>query len=114
VGVFVRSGGRCVPRGLFGEFKGRRVSVSVVEAVVNRRAVRKYGELVSAMTHLWVVLEEARTVIERVPDLAGRSLRVPSREELLALQRKAEQDLKGLEARSRRYQAELVSRDWRI
>jgi hypothetical protein len=84
-------------------------------AVVNRRAARKYTEFVGALETVWMVLEDTEKLINELPAGAvARGWRVPSREQLSALRKAALMHVEALQVRSRRFEAELVSRDWRV
>lgn len=87
----------------------------VLDLVVNRRSKRKYDEFVSAVNQAWIVLEDIRKVIEKA-DIGDRprASRVRGKDELLELQARAEKSLDVLESKARRYQAELVSFEWRL
>jgi hypothetical protein len=84
-------------------------------AVVNKRAARKYDELVGAMGTVWAVLEEARSVVAQIdPNAPAAYPWLPTSEELALHLRKAEEHMEALEKRARRYKAELISQEWRI
>ena len=86
----------------------------ITNLIVNARAERKYREFVAALTAVWFCLEELNGPVNRLAEMPRTSRRVASGEELLALLRRAEQDLEFLESRAKRYKAELISQEWRI
>jgi hypothetical protein len=84
--------------------------------VVNRRALRKYREFVGALETVWMVLDDARKLADRVPNEPHTppSWRVATGPELRGYVRSAVEHTDALQARARKYEAELVSREWRI
>lgn len=87
----------------------------LVAAVVNSRSKRKYEEFSSAMAQVWLVLDEARMVVEKLDPMAiPHGYRVSSQEQLLEQAIRAQRTLEALESKARRYQAQLVSIEWRL
>ncbi|TLW92094.1 hypothetical protein FFT09_14530 [Saccharomonospora piscinae] len=86
-----------------------------IEAL-NRRAQQKYGTFVSAMDMVLDSLDELDTFIDRIEDgkADDGSWSVASRDELKGYRRKAVDELGRLRAKAKKYEAELVSRDWRV
>jgi hypothetical protein len=84
-------------------------------AVVNRRAARKYAEFVGALETVWMVIHDTEKLLSRIPQGAyPQGWRMASREQLVALRKAALVHVEALQVRSRTFEAELVSRDWRV
>ena len=82
---------------------------------VNRKARERYGSFVSAMDMVREALDNLAPVIVKVRKPSGGSgWTVPTREELQGLKRTATEELERLRAKSKKYEAELVSREWRL
>ena len=82
---------------------------------VNRKARQKYASFVSAMDMVREALDNLNPVIAKVRKPSGGSgWTVPTREELAGLKRTATEELERLRAKSKKYEAELVSREWRL
>ncbi|MBB4906360.1 hypothetical protein [Actinophytocola algeriensis] len=82
---------------------------------VNRKARQKYASFVSAMDMVREALDNLTPVIAKVRKPSGSSgWTVPTREELAGLKRTATEELERLRAKSKKYEAELVSREWRL
>jgi hypothetical protein len=83
-----------------------------IEAV-NRRARERYATFVTAMGMVMHALDETNSVINKVGKQPG-GWRVATKAELRALRRGAHEELERLRAKSKKYEAELVSRNWRL
>lgn len=82
---------------------------------VNRKARQKYASFVSAMDMVREALDNLTPVIAKVRKPSGDSgWTVPTREELAGLKRTATEELERLRSKSKKYEAELVSREWRL
>lgn len=83
---------------------------------VNARALRKYGELVSAMDLVAEALESARRLIASMKGkpVASGSWTVPTRDELVAMHTRGVEQLDRLRTAAKKYEAELISREWRV
>jgi hypothetical protein len=82
---------------------------------VNRKARARYGSFVSAMDMVREALDNLAPVIAKVRKPSGGSgWTAPTREELAGLKRTATEELERLRAKSKKYEAELVSREWRL
>jgi hypothetical protein len=82
---------------------------------INRRARERYGTFVAAMDMVMHALEETISVINKVANKpAGPGWRVATKAELRAMRRGAVEELERLRAKSKKYEAELVSRTWRL
>lgn len=82
---------------------------------VNRRARERYGSFVSAMDMVREALDNLTPVIVKVRERSGGSgWTVPTREELAGLKRTVTEELERLRAKTKKYEAELVSREWRL
>ncbi|MER7116691.1 hypothetical protein ACWGRK_20565 [Saccharomonospora azurea] len=87
-----------------------------IEAL-NRRAQQKYGTFVSAMDMVVEALEELDKFIDRIDDGKaedGAWSVAATQDELKGYRRKAVDELGRLRAKAKKYEAELVSRDWRV
>ncbi len=82
--------------------------------VVNRRAVRKYREFVGALETVWMVLDDAQKLANKVTNESRTSWRVATGSELRGTVQVARDHVDALQSRARKYEAELVSREWRI
>ena len=82
---------------------------------VNRKARERYGSFVSAMDMVREALDNLAPVIAKVRKPGGGSgWTVPTREELAGLKRTATEELERLRTKTKKYEAELVSREWRL
>ena len=82
---------------------------------VNRKARQKYASFVSAMDMVREALDKLTPLIGKVrKPSASSGWTVPTREELQGLKRTATEELERLRAKSKKYEAELVSREWRL
>jgi len=84
--------------------------------VVNARARQRYAEFVGAMDLVLECLTEVKKLVDRVDDdrAPEGGWTLLTRDELAALWRKAFDELDGLRRKTKRYEAELISRDWRL
>jgi hypothetical protein len=88
---------------------------------VNRRALRKYGEFWRALSAVGEALGDAERLAAKATDAqparagAGASAHwsAPTPEELRAAAKKAGRALHVMSAKAKRWEAELVSREWR-
>jgi hypothetical protein len=87
---------------------------------VNRRALRRYGEFWRALNQLGNALAEAEQLAAKAADAqpAGRDRTTahwsaPTPEELRAAAKKAGRALHTMSAAAKKWEAELVSREWR-
>lgn len=84
-------------------------------ATVNRRAQQRYGQFVSAMDLVLEALESLDGLIAEVdPKRAAGGWTVPTPEELSGHRQKATDELERLREIAKKYEAELISRDWRL
>ncbi|MFI7680364.1 hypothetical protein [Actinophytocola sp. NPDC049390] len=82
---------------------------------VNRRARERYASFVSAMDMVREALDNLTPVIGKVRWVGGSSgWTVPRREELAGIKRTVVEELERLRAKTKKYEAELVSREWRL
>jgi hypothetical protein len=85
-----------------------------IEAV-NRRARERYGVFVTAMDMVLETLEGLDELIGRVDDKhAGSGWTVATQDELKGYRMQAVDELERLRTAAKKYETELVSRDWRI
>jgi hypothetical protein len=85
---------------------------------VNRRALRRYGEFWRALTMVGAAVGEAEKLAARSVDLepakgAGGNWAAPTAQELKAAAKRAGQGLHVISLAARKWEAELVSREWR-
>jgi hypothetical protein len=83
---------------------------------VNRRAQQKYGEFVGAIDHVTEMFGPCEKLCNQMKQgrAAAGGWRMASPDELKRLLVKARRDLETLKDHAKRYEAELISRDWRI
>lgn len=82
---------------------------------VNRRAQQKYANFVAAMDMVMESLQTLKPLIDEVDDADnGGGWSVVTQDELAAYRQKAADELDRLRAIAKKYEAELVSRDWRL
>jgi hypothetical protein len=85
---------------------------------VNRRALRRYGEFWRALTMVGAAVGEAERLAAKAADLeppsgAGGNWATPTAEELKTAAKKSGQSLHVMSHAARKWEAELVSREWR-
>lgn len=82
---------------------------------INRRARQKYAAFVGAMDMVREALDQARKLVATMPKQpTGTKWTVSTREEMQGLERTAVGELERLRKKSKRYEAELISREWRL
>ncbi len=82
---------------------------------INQRARQRYASFVTAMDMVREALDNLTPLLVKVRKPSGGSgWTVPTREELAGLKRTATEELERLRAKSKKYEAELVSREWRL
>lgn len=82
---------------------------------VNRRAQKRYATFVSAMDLVREMLDEANKLVAKMPKRPeSPGWTVSTREELQGLRRNAIGELERLRKKSKTYEAELISREWRL
>jgi hypothetical protein len=84
---------------------------------VNRAAQRRYDNFKHAVALLVMVLEgETKRFITKVDDskIPSDSYTVPTREEVEAARRKALASVGAMNRAAKKYEAELISRNWRV
>jgi hypothetical protein len=85
-----------------------------IEAL-NRRARERYGTFVGAMDMVLHALDETNALINRIQRKpAGPGWTVATKEELRGMRRAAFEELERLRRKSKKYEAELISREWRL
>jgi hypothetical protein len=87
-------------------------------APVNRRALRRYGEFWRALQMVGNAVGAAERLAGKAADLepargAGGNWATPTAEELRSAAKKAGQSLHVMSKAARKWEAELVSREWR-
>jgi len=84
-------------------------------AVINSRARARYGQFVSATDMVLQALESADKLIARVDDARhSGGFTVATQDELVGFRRTAFEALESLRGTAKTYEAELVSREWRL
>lgn len=85
-------------------------------SVLNERARRKYSEFVCNIVMVAEALDSVSALIGQMTPCPLTQTRwsVPAAEEVEAARKRAFELLEGLRTRARSYEAELVSRDWRL
>lgn len=82
---------------------------------VNRRARQRYATFVASMDLVLHTLDEANSLIGKVRKRpVGVSWTLPTRGELRAMRRRATEELDRMRTKSKKYEAELLSREWRV
>ncbi|EHR52152.1 hypothetical protein SacmaDRAFT_3954 [Saccharomonospora marina XMU15] len=84
--------------------------------MLNRRAMGRYQNFVAAMELVRESLDELDGLIAKVPakPSTGSGWTVATRDELTGYRRQATDELERLRETAKKYEAELVSRDWRV
>ena len=84
---------------------------------LNRRALRRYGEFWKALQAVGDALAEAERVATKATDGPARSGRshwsTATPQEMKAAAKKADQSLHIISTAAKKWEAELISRDWR-
>lgn len=81
----------------------------------NKRAMERYGQFVSALDLVAEQFDEIDKLIDRVGKGTTESgFTVPSREELKGLRAKAFGELEQMRATAKKFEAELVSKPWKV
>ncbi|MGH3607977.1 MAG: hypothetical protein ACRDRD_07800 [Pseudonocardiaceae bacterium] len=80
----------------------------------NRRAVARYAAFWEALVLVGYAVEEARVVGARVDELPVRNWRIATAEDIARAVKRVDGSLGGLAKSARRWEAELVSREWRV
>jgi hypothetical protein len=82
---------------------------------MNRRARERYGTFVAAMDMVLHALDETNVVINKVRRRpTGPGWTVATKDELRGMRRGAFEELERLRRKTKKYEAELISRDWRL
>jgi hypothetical protein len=84
-------------------------------AAINRRAQQNYATFVTAIEMVAVQFDELDKLIDKVDDTkAAGGFTLATQEELQGLRRRAFDELDRLRTVAKKYEAELISRDWRL
>ncbi|MEU6645496.1 hypothetical protein ABZ863_23490 [Saccharomonospora sp. NPDC046836] len=84
-------------------------------SAVNRRAQQNYATFVAALDLVAEQFDEIDKLIDRVDDRkAAGGFTIATKDELQGLRRKAFDELDRMRTAAKKYEAELVSRDWRL
>jgi hypothetical protein len=82
---------------------------------VNRRARERYTTFVTAMDMVMHALDETNKVIGRVgKKSSGPGWTVATKAELRGMRRGAFEELERLRSKTKKYEADLLSREWRL
>lgn len=82
---------------------------------INRRAMDKYREFVAAMDMVLESFDSLDAVIARIePKKAAGGWTVATKKELQGYRARAFDELERLRTIAKKYEAELVSREWRV
>ena len=84
---------------------------------VNQHAMRKFSEFEFAMQHVANSLAETEALIKSMnegQDKRIKGFQVPTKKELMELRKKAVAALDALRRAAKQYEAELISRGWRV
>jgi len=82
---------------------------------VNRRAQQQYATFVAAMDQVLEALQGLEPLIQRVDESTKETgWSAVTRDELTAYRIRAVDELERLRATAKKYEANLVSRDWRL
>jgi len=82
---------------------------------VNRRAQQQYATFVAAMDHVLEALQQLDPLIVRVEEPANETgWTKVTQDELTAYRNRAVDELERLRTTAKKYEANLVSRDWRL
>jgi hypothetical protein len=82
---------------------------------INRRAQERYGTFVSAMDLVLDALDGLNALIDKVDDrTVTDGWTVATKEELQGYRRQAFDELERLRTVAKKYEIELVSREWRL
>ena len=82
---------------------------------LNRRAMRRYAEFWKALQAVGEAIADAEKVAGKATDAKGTAARwsAATPEEMKAAAKKAGQSLHIISAAAKRWEAELISREWR-
>ncbi|ASR37962.1 hypothetical protein BAY61_26445 [Prauserella marina] len=84
-------------------------------SVLNRRAQQNYASFVAAMDQVAELFDEVDKLIDALDEkTAPGGFTVATPEELQALKGKAFDELDRMRVVARKYEGELISRDWRL
>ena len=84
-----------------------------VARAVNRRAHQRYGTFWNCLLQVDGALGDARKIAARLPDSTGAPFWVASAEDVAKAVRRVERALTVLSRSGKRWEAELISREWR-
>jgi hypothetical protein len=87
--------------------------VNVVTKMVNRRAQAKYATFWNCLLQVGMVAEDARRLADRMDDSDKPPWHVADAASIRKAVRRVEKTLGTLSKSSKRWEAELISREWR-
>lgn len=86
---------------------------TVVQKLVNRRAQAKYATFWNSLLQVGMVLEDARKLADRMDDSDRPPWHVADAATIRKAVRRVENSLGTLSKSGKRWEAELISREWR-
>lgn len=85
----------------------------IVQKIVNRRAQAKYATFWNSLLQVGLVLEDARRLAARMDDSERPPWHVADKAALNKAAKRVQDALTVLSKSAKRWEAELISRDWR-
>lgn len=89
------------------------VVANPVKNAINRRAQQKYATFWNSLVLVDGLLDDARKLAARIDDSDAPPWHAASREDVLKSVRRVERSIAVLGKNAKRWEAELISRDWR-
>lgn len=84
---------------------------------VNKQALARYNQLVNAIDMVRLALDSTDTVIRVMRHQASdraHKWQVPTKDEVVGLRRKLEDQLEAFRAATKKHEKELIARGWRV
>jgi hypothetical protein len=85
----------------------------IVQKMVNRRAQKRYATFWNCLLQLGLVLEDARRLAARMDDSEKPPWHVADKATITKGAKRVERTLGVLSTSAKRWEAELISREWR-
>jgi hypothetical protein len=85
----------------------------IVQKIVNRRAQAKYATFWNSLLQVGLVLEDARRLAARMDDSEKPPWHVADKATINKAANRVQNTLTVLSKNAKRWEAELISRDWR-
>jgi hypothetical protein len=88
----------------------------IIAALANRRAMKRYQSFLDAMGNLGDMLDDADRVIAQMADMyvGASGWKVPDKREVIAARNRVTRKLELLRRAAKRYEAELISNEWKV